>query len=205
MNDDFFYLKRYAKENTLFPKPVEGENRIVFLGDSITEFWMDERPSFFEGRSFINRGISGQTTPQLLGRFEQDVLALEPKCLHILAGTNDIAGNTGEMSLIETVENIRLMIQIAKANTIQVYLGAVLPADFFNWRPSVRPLNQIIELNKQLQLLSKMEEIAFIDYHTAMRNEIGAMNPDLADDGVHPNLLGYKRMEIVFEQLLTSS
>ena len=205
MNDDFYYLKRYSKENALLPKPVKGENRIVFLGDSITEFWINEHPSFFEGRSFINRGISGQTSPQLLGRFDQDVLALEPKCLHILAGTNDIAGNTGEMSLTETIENIRLMIQIAKANTIQVYLGAVLPAAIFHWRPSVRPLNQIIELNKQLQLLSEMEGITFIDYHTAMRNEIGAMNPVLADDGVHPNLLGYKRMESVFEQLLTIS
>lgn len=205
MNDDFFYLKRYEKENALFLKPVEGENRIVFLGDSITEFWIEELPSFFEGRSFINRGISGQTTPQMLGRFDQDVISLNPNSLHLLAGTNDIAGNTGEMSLTETVENIRLMIQIAKANTIQVYLGAVLPADIFNWRPSVRPLNQIIELNKQLQLLSEIEGITFIDYHSAMRNEIGAMNADLADDGVHPNLLGYKRMEIVFEQMLTIS
>ncbi len=205
MNDDFYYLKRYAKENALLPEPVKGENRIVFLGDSITEFWIDELPSFFERRSFINRGISGQTTPQMLGRFEQDVLSLNPNSLHLLAGTNDIAGNTGDMSLAETVENIRLMIQIAKANTIQVYLGAVLPADFFNWRPSVRPLNQIIELNKQLQLLSEMEGITFIDYHTAMRNEIGALNPDFADDGVHPNALGYKRMEIEFEQIFTIS
>ncbi len=205
MNEDFHYLKRYSKENALLPKPSEGESRIVFLGDSITEFWIDELPSFFEGRSFINRGISGQTTPQMLGRFEQDVLSLNPNSLHLLAGTNDIAGNTGDMSLAETVENIRLMIQLSKANNIQVYLGAVLPADFFNWRPSVHPLNQIIELNKQLQLLSEMEGITFIDYHTAMRNEIGALNPDFADDGVHPNLLGYKRMEIVFEQLLTIS
>lgn len=205
MNDDFYYLKRYSKENAMLPETVKGENRIVFLGDSITEFWIDELPSFFEGSSFINRGISGQTTPQMLGRFEQDVISLNPNSLHLLAGTNDIAGNTGDMSLAETVENIRLMIQLAKANTIQVYLGAVLPADFFNWRPSVRPLNQIIELNKQLQLLSEMEKITFIDYHTAMRNEIGALNPDLADDGVHPNTLGYKRMEIEFEQIFTIS
>ncbi len=205
MNDDFYYLKRYAKENSLLSKPVKGENRIIFLGDSITEFWIDELPSFFEGRSFINRGISGQTTPQMLGRFEQDVISLNPNSLHILAGTNDIAGNTGDMSLAETVENIRLMIQLAKANNIQVCLGAVLPAEVFNWRPLVRPLNQIIELNKQLQLLSEMEGITFIDYHTAMRNEIGALNPDLSDDGVHPNTLGYKRMEIEFEQIFTIS
>jgi lysophospholipase L1-like esterase len=205
MNDDFYYLKRYAKENAFLTKPFEGENRIVFLGDSITEFWLDELPSFFEGRSFINRGISGQTTPQMLGRFEQDVISLNPKSLHLLAGTNDIAGNTGDMSLTETVENIRLMIQLAKANNIHVYLGAVLPAEVFSWRPSVRPLNQIIELNKQLQLLTEMEEITFIDYHTAMRNETGALNPDFADDGVHPNTLGYKRMESVFEQIFTIS
>jgi lysophospholipase L1-like esterase len=202
MNDDFFYLKRYAKENALVTKPVEGENSIVFLGDSITEFWIDELPSFFEGRSFLNRGISGQTTPQMLGRFEQDVISLDPTSLHLLAGTNDIAGNTGEMSLNETVENIRLMIQIAKTNTIQVYLGAVLPASIFQWRPSVRPLFQIIELNRQLQLLAEMEGIPFIDYHSVMRNEIGAMNHELTYDGVHPNLLGYKRMEDVFEQKL---
>jgi len=199
MNDDFYYLKRYSKENALLPKPVKGENRIVFLGDSITEFWLDELPSFFDGRSFINRGISGQITPQMLGRFDQDVISLNPNSLHILAGTNDIAGNTGDMTLNETVENIRLMIHLAKANTIQVYLGAVLPAEVFNWRASVRPLNQIIELNKQLQLLSKMEGIIFIDYHTAMRNEIGGLNPDLADDGVHPNKEGYILMANILE------
>ena len=151
MNDDFYYLKRYSKENALLPKPVKGENRIVFLGDSITEFWMDELPSFFEGRSFINRGISGQTTPQLLGRFEQDVISLNPNLLHLLAGTNDIAGNTGEMTIDLTLQNIKSMIISAKENQIQVFIGSVLPASSFGWKPLIQPAFIIKELNQKLK------------------------------------------------------
>ena len=202
MNDDFFYLKRYAKENALVPKSVEGENRIVFLGDSITEFWIDELPSFFEGRSFINRGISGQTSPQLLGRFEQDVISLNPTSLHLLAGTNDIAGNTGEMTIDMTLQNIHEMIRLAKQNQMNVYIGSVLPSSSFGWKPLVKPAIIIKELNQKLKELCLSQDCVYIDYHQAMQNSEGGMNSTFADDGVHPNKEGYMLMESVFEQKL---
>ncbi len=202
MNDDFFYLKRYAKENALMAKPVEGENRIVFLGDSITEFWMDELPSFFEGHSFINRGISGQTTPQLLGRFEQDVISLNPNSLHLLAGTNDIAGNTGEMTIDMTLQNIKSMIISAKENQIQVFIGSVLPASSFGWKPLVKPAIIIKELNQKLKELCLSQDCVYIDYHQAMQNADGGMNSTFADDGVHPNKEGYILMANILEKSL---
>ena len=202
MNDDFFYLKRYAKENALVTKPVEGENRIVFLGDSITEFWLDELPSFFEGRSFLNRGISGQTTPQLLGRFEQDVISLNPTSLHLLAGTNDIAGNTGEMTIDMTLQNIKSMIISAKENQIQVFIGSVLPASSFGWKPLIQPAYIIKELNQKLKELCLSQDCVYIDYHQAMQNSEGGMNSTFADDGVHPNKEGYILMANILEKSL---
>jgi lysophospholipase L1-like esterase len=202
MNDDFFYLKRYAKENALIAKPVEGENRIVFLGDSITEFWIDELPSFFEGRSFINRGISGQTTPQMLGRFEQDVISLNPNSLHLLAGTNDIAGNTGEMTIDMSLQNIQSMIVSAKENHIQVFIGSVLPASSFGWKPSIQPAFVIKELNQRLKELCLSQDCVYIDYHQAMQNADGGMDIKFADDGVHPNKEGYILMANILEKSL---
>jgi lysophospholipase L1-like esterase len=202
MNDDFYYLKRYAKENALLPKPLDGENRIVFLGDSITEFWLDELPSFFQGRSFINRGIDGQTTPQMLGRFEQDVLSLNPTSLHFLAGTNDIAGNTGEMTIDMTLQNIHEMIRLAKQNQMNVYIGSVLPASSFGWKPLVKPAITIKELNEKLKELSLAQDCVYIDYHQAMQNSEGGMNLTFADDGVHPNKEGYILMANILEKSL---
>ena len=202
MNDDFFYLKRYAKENALIAKPVEGENRIVFLGDSITEFWLDELPSFFEGRSFINRGISGQTTPQLLGRFEQDVILLNPTSLHLLAGTNDIAGNTGEMTIDMTLQNIHEMIRLAKQNKMNVYIGSVLPASSFGWKPLVKPTMIIKDLNEKLKEMCFALDCVYIDYHQAMQNAEGGMDSNFADDGVHPNKEGYILMANILEKFM---
>lgn len=199
---DFSYLARYKEENERLLKEEIPAKRMVFLGDSITEFWKREHPAFFENMAFVNRGISGQTTPQLLGRFQQDVLELYPKRLHLLAGTNDIAGNTGEMTQAETVENIRSMIQQAQAHNMEVLLGAVLPADVFHWRPTVRPLERILLLNKSLQALAQTMGIPLVDYHSAMCDEKGAMRIDLADDGVHPNANGYRIMEEVLSQFL---
>jgi lysophospholipase L1-like esterase len=202
MNDDFYYLKRYAKENALLSKPLEGENRIVFLGDSITEFWLDELPSFFEGRSFVNRGISGQTTPQMLGRFEQDVISLNPNSLHLLAGTNDIAGNTGEMTIGMSLQNIQSMINYAKENQIQVFIGSVLPASFFGWKPYVKPAMIIKELNAKLKEMCIALDCVYIDYHQAMQNADGGMDIKFADDGVHPNKEGYILMANILETSL---
>jgi acyl-CoA thioesterase-1 len=202
MNDDFYYLKRYAKENALLPKPLEGENRIVFLGDSITEFWLDELPSFFEGCSFINRGISGQTTPQMLGRFEQDVISLNPNSLHLLAGTNDIAGNTGEMTIDMSLQNIQSMIVSAKENHIQVFIGSVLPASSFGWKPHVKPAMIIKELNAKLKEMCFALDCVYIDYHQVMQNADGGMNIKFADDGVHPNKEGYILMANILEKSL---
>lgn len=202
MNDDFFYLKRYVKENALLPEPVKGENRIIFLGDSITEFWIDELPSFFEGRSFINPGISGQTTPQILGRFEQDVISLNPNSLHLLAGTNDIAGNTGDMTIDMTLQNIHSMIISAKQNQIQVFIGSVLPASSFGWKPLVKPAMIIKELNEKLKELCLSQDCVYIDYHQVMQNAEGGMNFKFADDGVHPNKAGYIVMANILEENL---
>jgi lysophospholipase L1-like esterase len=202
MNDDFYYLKRYEKENSLLSKPVEGENRIVFLGDSITEFWLDELPSFFEGRSFINRGISGQTTPQMLGRFEQDVILLNPTSLHLLAGTNDIAGNTGEMTIDMTLQNIHEMIRLAKQNKMNVYIGSVLPASSFGWKPLVKPTMIIKDLNEKLKEMCFALDCVYIDYHQAMQNAEGGMDSNFADDGVHPNKEGYILMANILEKSL---
>lgn len=202
MNDDFYYLKRYSKENALLPKPVKGENRIVFLGDSITEFWIDELPSFFEGSSFINRGISGQTTPQMLGRFEQDVISLNPNSLHLLAGTNDIAGNTGDMTIDMTLQNIYEMIRLAKQNQIQVFIGSILPASSFGWKPLIKPAMFIKELNEKLKKLSVELGCIYIDYHQEMQNSEGGMNSTFADDGVHPNKEGYILMANILEKSL---
>jgi lysophospholipase L1-like esterase len=171
---------------------------MVFLGDSITEFWSFEYPEFFEHSNYINRGIRGQTTPQLLGRFEQDVLQLKPESVHLLAGTNDIAGNTGLMTLEMTQQNILQMAKQATHAGIQVLIGSILPACHYSWSPKIKPSELIRELNHWVLATALQNNWKYIDYYSAMVDELGCMNPLYSEDGVHPNRNGYQCMVDIF-------
>jgi lysophospholipase L1-like esterase len=191
---DWPNLNRYQNENTIL-KPVEaGQKRIVFMGDSITEFWSTIDPEYFSGKPYVNRGISGQTTPQMLLRFRADVIALKPTAVVILAGINDIAGNTGPMTIEMIRDNIFSMIELAKANHIKVILCSVLPAYDFPWKPNQEPIAKIKALNEILQNYAVANNIVYVDYYSAMVDERKGLKADYSNDGVHPNKTGYQVM-----------
>jgi lysophospholipase L1-like esterase len=167
--------------------------RVVMLGDSITEGWAAADPGLFSN-GVVNRGVSGQTSSQVLVRFRQDVIDLHPAAVHILIGTNDVAGNTGPTTLDDIVGNIRSMIELARANHIRVILGAVLPTDHYFWAPERRPARQIAEMNRRLAALAQAEGIVFVDYYSALANRAGGLDKPDAADGVHPSANGYSRM-----------
>jgi lysophospholipase L1-like esterase/dienelactone hydrolase len=196
MKVDFANLKKYKEANSKVAAPKANENRVVFLGNSITEGWANIDSTFFIQNNYIGRGISGQTSMQLLLRFRQDVLALKPKAVIINIGTNDIAENTGPYNADFTFGNIQSMVEIAKANDIKVIMSSVLPATKFEWRLSLGDRSEmIIELNKRLKAFAIANAIPYIDYHSALKNEKNGMNPDMAEDGVHPSIKAYKIME----------
>lgn len=201
-NDDWANLNRYKEENLNLGLPANNENRIVFMGNSITEGWLQLDPDFFEDKPYINRGISGQTTPQMLVRFRQDVVNLKPGVVVILAGTNDIAGNTGPSTLEMIEDNIASMTEIAKANNIKVILCSVLPAYDYPWKPGLNPANKIVELNKWIKDYSIKNEIAYADYFSAMADENNGLRKEYSEDGVHPNLRGYKVMAPIIENVI---
>lgn len=193
MVTDWPWLGRYAKDNARIHS--EGAQiDITFIGDSITEFWKHRRPDFFTPKR-INRGIGGRTSPQILLRMMADVVAHRPKIAHILAGTNDVAGNTGPIDENATVANIVAMVQLAKANGIRPVVGTIPPAAKFFWRPEVTPVEKIRSINQMLHKASKMHRFALIDYYGALATENGALPTELGPDGVHPNEAGYARME----------
>jgi lysophospholipase L1-like esterase len=192
---DWANTERYKNENALLEEPKQGENRVVFMGNSITEGWINARPNFFANKPFINRGIGGQTTPQMLVRFRPDVLNLKPELVVILAGTNDIAGNTGPSTLEMIMNNITSMAELAKANDIKVILSSVLPAFDFSWRPGLEPSTKIIALNKMIKEYADENEIVYLDYFSAMVDERNGLKDEYTYDGVHPNEAGYKAME----------
>lgn len=202
MNEDWPYLNKYRQENTkvLFPEP--DENRIVFMGDSITEFWSSVQPEFFLGKNYINRGISGQTTPQMLLRFRADVINLKPKLVVLLAGGNDIAGNTGPSTLEMIQNNIFSMIELAQAHQIKPILCSVLPANHFYWKPKEKPADTIITLNKTLRHYAVAKGILFVDYYSQMADEHKGLKVDYTDDGVHPNQKGYEIMAPLIEKTI---
>lgn len=201
-NDDWANLNRYKEENLIIGLPADNENRIVFMGNSITEGWLQLDPDFFKDKPYINRGISGQTTPQMLVRFRQDVVNLKPKVVVILAGTNDIAGNTGPSTLEMIADNIASMVEIARANNIKVILCSVLPAYDYPWKPGLNPANKIVELNKWIKDYSIKNEIAYADYFSAMADERSGLKKEYSEDGVHPNLRGYKVMAPIIENVI---
>jgi lysophospholipase L1-like esterase len=192
---DLANFTRYGAANTTLPAPHPGKRQVVFMGDSITESWATIDPMFFARPEFIDRGISGQTTLQMLLRFRQDVVALKPAVVHILAGTNDIAGNTGPMDLPTTEANIASMIDLARANGIRVVIGSVLPAKDFSWHPGLDPGPKIVALNRWLKAYSHARHLTYVDYYTALNDGALGMRSDLTPDGVHPSLPGYLIMD----------
>jgi lysophospholipase L1-like esterase len=198
---DFAQLRRYQSANTALPSSEK--HRVVFYGDSITDLWIRSRADFFGAhQNFVDRGISGQTTPQMLLRFQQDVVALHPEAVIILAGTNDIAGNTGPSTLEMIEDNFRSMTAIAKANHIRVILASVLPAFDFPWRKGLAPAPTIIKLNQWLADYCNSEHITYLDYYTSMAAPNGGMKDGLSKDGVHPTPEGYAIMEPLALQAL---
>ena len=193
-------LARYKEANSKLSMPARNDERVVFLGDSITDSWkLDE---YFPGRNFINRGISGQTTPQMLIRFRPDVIALRPRAVVILAGTNDIAGNTGPMSIESIQNNIKSMAELATANKIKVVLASVLPISDYNKnnqgnpiiRSVIRPPEKILALNKWVKEYAAQNRHIYLDYFSATADEKGFLHPEIANDGLHPNAEGYRIM-----------
>jgi acetyl esterase/lipase/lysophospholipase L1-like esterase len=202
---DWPNMKRFSADNKKLTAPNANENRVVFMGNSITEGWSKADPSFFEGKPYINRGISGQTTPQMLIRFKQDVIDLNPKVVVILAGTNDIAGNTGPMTIEQTRDNIIAMAQLAKANGIKVVLSSILPVFDYPWKPGLEPAEKIFTLNKMLKEYADKNGAVYLDYFSAMADERKGLRKGLGDDGVHPNLDGYKIMGPLAEKAIAAA
>ncbi len=191
--NDWPNLRRYRSENAQL-KPEK--NRVVFYGNSITDAWIDVSPIFFKSNpSYVDRGISGQTTPQMLIRFRQDVIGLHPKVVVILAGINDIAGNTGPSTLDMIENNLASMSQLAKANGIKVILCSVLPAYTLPWKREVDPIQKIIDLNKWIKDFAHKNNFIYLDYYTAMADERKGLPAKYSKDGVHPTAEGYAVME----------
>lgn len=200
--DDWANLKQFQEANSTLGAPAEDEQRVVFMGNSITIGWINTCPDFFKDRPYINRGISGQTTPQMLLRFKQDVINLQPKVVVILAGTNDIAGNTGPSTQKMIEDNLACMVQLAQANNIEVILCSVLPASDYPWRPGLNPDKKIPALNKWIEQYAKQNNCIYVDYFSVLANEENGMNKDLAYDGVHPTAAGYAIMAPLVEEAI---
>ncbi len=198
---DWAQLGRYAEADAKLPAPAKGEKRVVFLGDSITDGW--NIAEYFPGKPYVNRGIGGQTTPQMLVRMEPDVIALQPRAVVILAGTNDIAGNTGPMTLEMIENNYRALAELARANGIKVIFSSVLPVHDAGTRPGwlgakkmsdTRPPEKIVALNNFLKDYCAKNEFVYLDYFSHMVDNQGMLRVELANDGLHPNTAGYKIM-----------
>jgi lysophospholipase L1-like esterase len=199
---DWANLNKYQNENAVLQPLKPGQKRTVFMGDSITEFWSVTNPEFFAGKAYINRGISGQTTPQMLIRFRADVIALKPSVVLILAGINDIAGNTGPSTLEMITNNIFSMAELAKANHIKVILCSVLPAYDFPWNKGTFPAEKIVTLNTMIKKYADANSILYLDYYSAMVNEQKGLQAAYSGDGVHPNKAGYEVMDPLAEKAI---
>jgi lysophospholipase L1-like esterase len=203
--NDWPQLERYRQANASLPPAVADEKRVVFYGDSITDAWAKKTDEFFPGKGYIGRGISGQTTPQMLVRFQQDVVHLKPAVVVILAGTNDIAGNTGPSTPQMIEDNFKSMAEIANANNIKVVISSILPADHYSWHPGAQPAEQIREMNTRLKALCQRNGLVYLDYYTSMANAKGGLDPELAKDGVHPTSKGYAMMSPLAEKAIAEA
>lgn len=188
--NDWAWECKYAQAD----KQLAARPRVVFIGDSITEGWVPLAPALFAGGA-VGRGIGGQTSPQILVRFYQDVVRLRPRVVHIMIGTNDLGGNTGPTSAERFENHVMAMVDIAKANGIGVVLGSILPAAKIPWKPKLEPAKQVVALNAWLRELARARGAVYADYYGALVNAEGGMNPDVAPDGIHPNAKGYAVME----------
>lgn len=202
LRTDWADMQRYRDDNLRLGPPGPGEQRIVFMGNSITEQWAMLDSAFFAGRPYVDRGISGQTTPQMLVRFRQDVIDLHPAVVVILGGVNDIAENTGPTTLGTIFGNIVSMAELARANGITVVLSSVLPASSFRWRPELEPAPKIVALNAWIRNYATAHGAIYLDYYTAVADERGGMRSNLSTDGVHPNEAGYRVMAPLAEQAI---
>ena len=199
---DWANLNRFNMQNAELGMPGANEQRVVFMGNSITEGWLSIRPEFFAGKPYVNRGIGGQTTPQMLLRFRQDVINLQPAVVVILAGINDIAGNSGPSTIDMITDNIFSMAELARSNNIKVVLCSVLPANDFSWNPGLQPAEKVIELNTRLKAYAEKHYMGYVDYFTTMANERNGLKIELGEDGVHPNAAGYAIMEPLVEEAI---
>lgn len=194
--DDYGQLARYREANAQVGAPTAAENRVVFLGDSITDIW--KLADYFPGKPYVNRGIGGQTTPQMLVRFRQDVIDLQPKVVVILAGTNDIAGNTGPIRNEDIEANFASFAELARAHGIRVVYASILPVHNYTERAhdffAQRPMSRILELNTWIKDYCAKNSIVYLDYFSALVDDKGLLKKELADDGLHPNDAGYKIM-----------
>jgi len=194
--NDYGNLGRYREANAKLAAPASNENRVVFMGDSITDIWHLDKS--FPGKPYVNRGIGGQTTPQMLIRFRPDVIALAPMVVVILAGTNDISGNTGPMTLGEIEANLETMTEIARLHNMRVVLSSVLPVNNYTERSKLffplRPPDQILELNRWIKDYAARNNCIYLDYFSAMIDDKGLLQRDLSEDGLHPNDKGYAIM-----------
>jgi len=211
---DWPNLARYREANAALAAPAKGEKRVVFMGDSITDLWAQPRfGGFFPGKPYVDRGISGQTTPQMLIRFRPDVLALGPKAVVILAGTNDIAGNTGPMTVEQIEGNLQSMAELAKANGIRVVLASVLPVSDYGHSADGKPLNMtagrppalILALNAWIQKYAKESDAVYLDYFSATVDDAGFLKKELSEDGLHPNAAGYAVMAPLAEAAIAQA
>jgi lysophospholipase L1-like esterase len=194
---DFSWPARFKDEDFKLGYPAAGEKRVVFMGDSITEGWHLDKS--FPGKPYVNRGISGQTTSQMVLRFHQDVIALKPKAVVILAGINDMAENTGPMTLEQTEDNLAAMAEMATANGIKVVLCSVLPATHFSWHPGLAPGAEVAAANGWIRAYAAEKGHVYVDFYSAMKDEQGGLPPNLSRDGVHPLPAGHAIMEPLVE------
>ena len=195
---DFADLCKYAGEDAA----ITQNPRVVLFGDSITERWVAATPDLFT-LGIVGRGISGQTTMQMLLRFYQDVIALKPQAVQIMGGTNDIAGNSGPTSPQDFKNDIMAMVELAQAHRIRVLLASIPPSDKFGWNPAVKPAPRILELNTWLRNYAYQRKIVFVDYYTVLASKTGGLRPELGEDGTHPNKDGYARMKPVLLNALS--
>lgn len=196
-------LGRYREANARLPAKQAGVPRVLFFGDSITQGWGEKDPAaFFPGKGYLNRGISGQTTPQMVLRFSQDVIALQPDVVVILAGTNDIAGNTGPSTQAMIEDNLHAMVDLARAHGIAVVLSSVLPVGEYPWMPGIAPATKVRALNAALKQYADAQGLVYLDYYSAMANAAGGLDPALAADGVHPTAQGYAVMAPLAERAI---
>jgi acyl-CoA thioesterase I len=195
LREDWPLLARYREADLKLAPPAPGEKRVVFMGDSITDAWKIEGPEgFFPGKPYFNRGISGQTTPQMVLRFRQDVIDLKPRVVVILAGTNDIAGNTGQETPEEIEGYMTSMAELATANGIKVVLCSILPAYDYPWKPGLEPAPKILAINAWLKEYAEKHKHVYVDYHAAMKDGRDGLPATLSRDGVHPTHAGYEIM-----------